>query len=162
MIAESWIMIMMKQALYNDFHLPKADLNTRNSTKLRCKASFGWVCGGQLDLLEKKWPTYRIKQCLTNAGVYCINIFNVTVSRSCYGNVLISIAQMVDIASLVLLYGSMYFKCASCVIPFIFQIGPGIAPRTQLLELFSTSVGSFLVVPNVVCIWLSFCLISGL
>ena len=45
-----------------------------------------------------------------------------------------------------------YFKCASCVIPFIFKIGPGIAPRTQVLELFSTSVGSFLVVPNVVCI----------
>ena len=54
-------MIMTKQALYNDFHLPKADLNTKNLTKLRCKESFGWVCGGQLDLLEKKWPAYRIK-----------------------------------------------------------------------------------------------------
>ena len=124
-------MIMMKQALYNDFHLPKADLNTWNSTNLRCKVSFGWVCGGQLDLLVKKWPTYRIKQCLTIAGVYCINIFNVTVSRSFYRNVLISIAQMVDIASLVLLYGSMYFKCANSAIPFIFKIGPGIATRTH-------------------------------
>ena len=34
--------------------LPKAELNTKNSTKRRGKASFGWVFSAQLDLLEKK------------------------------------------------------------------------------------------------------------
>ena len=34
--------------------LPKAELNTKNSTRRRRKASSGWVFGVQLDSLEKK------------------------------------------------------------------------------------------------------------
>ena len=41
-------------ALLSDRYLPKAELNTRNSTKRRRKASFGWVSGVQLDSQEKK------------------------------------------------------------------------------------------------------------
>ena len=37
--------------------LQKAELNTKNSTKRRRKASFGWVFGVQLGLLEKSAPS---------------------------------------------------------------------------------------------------------
>ena len=46
---------------------------------------------------------------------------------------------------------------------FIFTVGTAIRPQRQkVLRLFSISAGSFLVVPYVVTIWVSFCLISGL
>ena len=49
-------MIMMYHILLSGGYLPKAELNTRISTKRRRKASFGCVSGVQLDLLEKKCP----------------------------------------------------------------------------------------------------------
>ena len=47
---------MISLALFSYRHLPKAELNTRNSTKRRRKASFGWVSGVQLDSQEKSDP----------------------------------------------------------------------------------------------------------
>ena len=54
---DEWTMMMnnydvvgINQCLY----LPKAELNTKNSTKRPGKGSFGWVFGVQLDSLEKK------------------------------------------------------------------------------------------------------------
>ena len=40
--------------------LPKAELKTKNSTKRRRMASFGWVFGFQLDLLEKNLTTLLV------------------------------------------------------------------------------------------------------
>ena len=40
--------------------LPKAELNTKNSTKRRRMASFGWVFGFQLDLLENYLITLTV------------------------------------------------------------------------------------------------------
>ena len=40
--------------------LPKVELKTKNSTKRRRKASFGWVFGFQLDLLEKHLITLTV------------------------------------------------------------------------------------------------------
>ena len=39
-----------RRKMCNDSQLPKAELNTRNSTKRRRKGSFGWVSGVQLTL----------------------------------------------------------------------------------------------------------------
>ena len=50
-------------------------------------------------MLVKKWPTYHVKQCFFNAGIYCINICNLSDSGSCYGNIVIEILQMVNIVS---------------------------------------------------------------
>ena len=41
-------------------HLPKADLKTKNSSKRRRYASFGWVFGFQLHLLEKHLITLTV------------------------------------------------------------------------------------------------------
>ena len=57
MMMNEYDMIGINQCLC----LPKAELNTKNSTKRRRKASFGWVFGVQLDLLEKKWFSLREK-----------------------------------------------------------------------------------------------------
>ena len=40
--------------------MPKAELNIKNSTKRRRKASFGWVFAFQLDLLEKHLITLSV------------------------------------------------------------------------------------------------------
>ena len=50
MVLEDSDEIGINECLY----LPKAEMNTKNSTKQRLKASFGWVFGVQLGLLEKK------------------------------------------------------------------------------------------------------------
>ena len=54
-IVENLVRIMMWQELIRENLPPKAELNTRNLIKRCRKASFGWVPGVQLHLLEKKW-----------------------------------------------------------------------------------------------------------
>ena len=53
--------MMTWKVLIRKLDLPKAVLNTKNSTKGRGTALFGWVFGAQLDLLEKKWFSLRDK-----------------------------------------------------------------------------------------------------
>ena len=53
-------LMMMWQVLIPKLDLPKAEFNTKNSTKWRRMALFGWVFAVQLDLLEKKW--YRLRE----------------------------------------------------------------------------------------------------
>ena len=66
------IVFVLNQCLY----LPKAKLNTKNSTKWRRKGSFGWVSGLPIDLVSKKWSGYQGETCLrrtiepTMTGIY--------------------------------------------------------------------------------------------
>ena len=75
-------------------------LRTRNSTRGRHKASFGWVCAAQLDSLEKMWPVatgkhvwrhYQHTMTPTESGS-CF--FMVTLTKKSYTHITLTISGL--------------------------------------------------------------------